>query len=72
MSSSNGMKKKTRIFNALKQFWLHLTTLHFLSGCGRYLLDTDASGVEIGAILSQEIENEEKVIGYYSRALTEP
>lgn len=36
---------------------------------GRYVLDTDASNVGIGAVLSQEQEGEEKVIAYGSKVL---
>jgi hypothetical protein len=36
-----------------------------------FTLDTDASDRGVGAVLSQEIEDEEKVIGYASRTLSE-
>ena len=35
-----------------------------------FILDTDASNTAIGAVLSQNIEGQEKVVAYASRALT--
>ena len=37
-----------------------------------FVLDTDASNLAIGAVLSQIQNGEEKVIGYYSHALSKP
>ena len=37
-----------------------------------YVLDTDASGDGVGAVLSQVQDGEERVIGYYSKTLTPP
>ncbi len=36
------------------------------------MLDTDASGSAIGAVLSQKQDGQEKVISYSSRTLTKP
>jgi len=37
-----------------------------------FILDTDASNIGIGAVLSQRQEGKEKVIAYYSRVLNKP
>ena len=37
---------------------------------GQFVLDTDASNEGIGAVLSQILDNEEKVIAYASKTLT--
>jgi len=44
--------------------------LSFPSKEGKFILDTDASGHGIGAVLSQEQEGTEKVIAYFSRVLS--
>ena len=59
-------------FSELKQA---LTTLPVL-GCpadeGIFILDTDASGQGIGAVLSQIQDDQERVIAYFSRAMIKP
>lgn len=39
---------------------------------GKFILDTDASNVGIGAVLSQVQDGEERVIEYYSKVLSKP
>jgi len=39
-------------------------------GEGKFILDTDASSHRIGAVLSQEQEETEKVVAYFSRVLS--
>lgn len=44
--------------------------LSFSRGNGIFILNTDASNLGIGAVLSQEQDGNEKVIAYYSRAFS--
>lgn len=39
---------------------------------GKFTLDTDASNTAIGGILSQQKDRNERVIGYFSKVLSEP
>ncbi|MEW8486026.1 MAG: RNase H-like domain-containing protein, partial [Candidatus Thiodiazotropha sp.] len=57
-------------FNRLKNCLIQPPILSFpLESGGSFLLDTDASGVAIGSVLSQYQNNEEKVIAYGSHTL---
>lgn len=56
-------------FQNLKQALTSQPVLAFPSENGQFILDTDASAVGIGAVLSQRVEGEEKVLAYYSRSL---
>ena len=38
----------------------------------QYILDTDASAVEVGAVLTQVQDGEERVMAYYSKTLAPP
>ena len=57
-------------FSKLKEALVEATVLAYPDPKGNFILDTDASGVGLGAILSQEQDGHERVIGYYSRSLT--
>lgn len=59
-------------FELLKK---HLSTspiLSFPTSSGQFVLDTDASGVGVGAVISQLQNDKEKVIAYYSKCLSKP
>ena len=56
-------------FQQLKWSLTNTPVLSFLIDEGTLILDTDASGVAIGAVLSQKQGTEEKVIAYFSRSL---
>ena len=52
-------------FTRLKEKLIQPPILSFpLESGGKFILDTDASGVTIGAVLSQYQNNEEKVLAY--------
>jgi len=62
-------KGTTTLFEILKQVLTSYPILSFPLGDGKFILDTDASNIGIGAILSQIQGKEEKVIAYFSRVL---
>ena len=59
-------------FEELRQRLTSAPVLAFPDFSREFILDTDASDVGIGAVLSQQGENGEQVIAYASRALTKP
>ena len=56
-------------FKALKACLVRAHILGFLTGGGRFVLDTDASLFAVGGVLSQMQEDREVVIAYASRSL---
>ena len=58
-----------KAFEKLKQTLCEAPTLGYPKPQGRFILDTDASDVGIGATLSQIQEGKEKVIAYASKKL---
>ncbi|KAJ8016328.1 hypothetical protein DPEC_G00006050 [Dallia pectoralis] len=59
-----------RAFNQLKAGLISSPVLSYPDPHHTFILDTDASNVGIGAVLSQEVDGLEQVIAYASRALT--
>ena len=57
-------------FETLKSKLTQAPILSFPNFVEPFILDTDASNTAIGAVLSQNIEGQEKVVAYASRALT--
>ena len=56
-------------FELLKAKLMEMPMLSYPDYSQGFIMNTDASDVGIGAVLSQEIENEEKVIQFISRTL---
>ncbi|GBL91073.1 hypothetical protein AVEN_184448-2 [Araneus ventricosus] len=56
-------------FNSLKQALTTSPVLAYLRTDKEFILDTDARNEGIGAVLSQKIRNEERVIAYFSKSL---
>jgi hypothetical protein len=60
-------------FQKLKLALTEPPVLAYPEANGLFILDTDASGTGVGAVLSQvHPENQEKVVAYYSRVLSAP
>jgi len=62
-------EEQQHVFETLKQVLTSSPVLSFPFGDGKFILDTDASNIGIGAVLSQIQGEEEKVIAYFSRVL---
>ena len=65
-------KKCNDSFQQLKVALVSATVLAYPHSAEPFPLDTDASNVGIGAVLSQVHYGDERVIAYYSRALSKP
>lgn len=59
-------------FAQLKHALTSAPILSYPQTKGRFILDTDASNMAIGGILSQVQDGKEKVIGYFSKVLSKP
>ncbi|GFW16114.1 retrovirus-related Pol polyprotein from transposon 17.6 [Trichonephila clavipes] len=59
-------------FNKLKDALTSVPILAYTKIGKQFILDTDASHESIGAILSQEIAGQERVIAYFSKCLSKP
>ncbi|GFX50477.1 retrovirus-related Pol polyprotein from transposon 17.6 [Trichonephila clavipes] len=59
-------------FNKLKDVLTFAPILAYPEIGKQFILDTDASHESIGAVLSQEIDGQERVIAYFSKCLSKP
>ncbi|GFX37059.1 retrovirus-related Pol polyprotein from transposon 17.6 [Trichonephila clavipes] len=59
-------------FNKLKDALTSSSILAYPEIGKQFILDTDASHESIGAVLSQEIDGQERVIAYFSKCLSKP
>jgi transposase InsO family protein len=57
-------------FRSLKRSLINSPILAYPDPKIQYILDTDASGVGVGAVLSQIQEGEERAVAYYSKTLS--
>ncbi|GBN88600.1 Retrovirus-related Pol polyprotein from transposon 297 [Araneus ventricosus] len=71
-SNFNWTEECEKSFNSLKQALTSSPILTFPRNDKDFILDTDASNEGIGAVLSQIIVNEERVIAYFSKSLGKP
>ena len=65
-------KDAEQAFRELKRRLITAPILAFPERDATFILDTDASDVGLGAVLSQEIDGMERVVAYGSRLLTKP
>ena len=68
----SGPLSATTAFGFLKQRLVNAPILAYPTADGEFILDTDASNVGIGAVLSQVQDGTERVVAYGSRALSKP
>ena len=57
-------------FDALRQHMISAPVLAYPDTDSTFILDTDASANRLGAVVSQDQDREEKVIAYWSKALS--
>ncbi|GFR00934.1 retrovirus-related Pol polyprotein from transposon 412 [Trichonephila clavata] len=66
------MDECNNAFNKLKDTLTSAPILAYPETGKQFILDTDASRKSIGAVLSQEIDGQERVIAYFSKCLSKP
>jgi hypothetical protein len=57
-------------FNKLKELLISAPILGYPNRHGKFILDTDASGYALGAVLNQMQEGQERVIAYASKTMS--
>ena len=57
-------------FQQLKTLLIEAPMLTYPDPSRQYILDTDASNEAAGAVLSQMVEGEERVVAYYSNTFS--
>jgi len=72
MHDSGGGPEQEEAFNQLKKRLTSAPILGMPRDEGTYYLDTDASDIGLGAVLSQEQDGHEVVLAYTSRTLSKP
>ncbi|GFU37554.1 retrovirus-related Pol polyprotein from transposon 412 [Trichonephila clavipes] len=60
------------VFNKLKDALISTPILAYPEIGKQFILETDASHESIGAVLSQDINGQERVIAYFSKCLSKP
>ncbi|GBN14381.1 Transposon Ty3-I Gag-Pol polyprotein [Araneus ventricosus] len=71
-SNFNWTEECEKSFNSLKQALTSSPILTYPRTDKDFILDTDASNEGMGAVLSQNTGNEERVIAYFSKSLGKP
>ncbi|GFQ86474.1 retrovirus-related Pol polyprotein from transposon 17.6 [Trichonephila clavata] len=59
-------------FTSLKEALTSAPILSYPDPDKQFILDTDASHANVGAVLSQEIDGQERVIAYWNKCLSKP
>ncbi|GFV98673.1 retrovirus-related Pol polyprotein from transposon 412 [Trichonephila clavipes] len=68
----NGQKECEDSFLQLKEALTSSPILIYPQPDKPFILDTDASNESVGAVLSQEIDGQERVVAYWSKCLSKP
>ena len=66
-----GVEEETA-FQRLKTLLIEAPVLTYPDPSRQYILDTDASNEAAGAVLSQMVDGEERVVAYYSKTFSPP
>ncbi|GFU78557.1 retrovirus-related Pol polyprotein from transposon opus [Trichonephila clavipes] len=66
------IKHRTESIRQLKEALTSSPILIYPQPDKPFILDTDASNESVGAVLSQEIDGQERVVAYWSKCLSKP